>query len=215
MCQDGAVTSMRVYGGVAGDERLADRRSQLLAAGLELLASEAGARALTVRGVCRETGLASRYFYESFADAGELAAAVYDETIAALTTASLTALGEAGDEDVAVLARVGVDAIVGHILEDPRRGRLLFSPALAALPVIAERRDASTRLFVELLGAEAQARSPMPGGPSFDVAREMLVGGLAQAVSAWLDGDLSVDRDTFVDSCAELFVTVGDALRNG
>jgi hypothetical protein len=120
---------------------------------------------------------------------------------------------------VAVLARVGIDAIVGHILEDPRRGRLLFSPALAALPVIAERRDASTRLFVGLLGAQAQARSPMAGpevgDPAFDVATEMLVGGLAQAVSAWLDGDLSVDRDTFVDSCAGLFVSVGEALRSG
>jgi len=215
MCQDSAVTSLRTYGGVAGDERRADRRSQLLDAGLELLAADDGAQAFTVRGVCREAGLASRYFYESFADAGDLAAAVFDAAVTDLTTTTLTALGEVGDQEVAEQARVGVDAIVGHILEDPRRGRLLFSPALAALPAIAARRSASTRLFVGLLGAEAQARTPIEGGPSFDVASEMLVGGLAQAISAWLDGDVDVDRAEFVDSCAVLFLAAGEALSRG
>jgi AcrR family transcriptional regulator len=209
------MATLRTYGGVTGDERRADRRAQVLGAGLELLAADDGAQAFTVRGVCREAGLASRYFYESFADAGDLAAAVFDAAVTDLTTATLTALAEAGDEDVAEQARVGVDAIVGHILEDPRRGRLLFSPALAALPAIAERRSASTRLFVGLLGAEAQARTPVEGGPSFDVATEVLVGGLAQAISAWLDGDVDMDRAELVDSCAVLFVAVGDALSRG
>jgi AcrR family transcriptional regulator len=202
------MTSMRVYGGVAGDERLAERRAQLLAAGLDLLASDDGVRAFTVRGVCREAGLASRYFYESFPDAGSLAAVLFDATVDGLTTAALTALDEADTTDTAALARIGVDAIVGHIVEDPRRGRLLFSPALAALPVIAERRSSSTRLFVGLLGDQALGRRHVGTDSAPDVATEMLVGGLAQAVSAWLNGDIVMDRESFVDRCAELFVDV-------
>ena len=61
-------------------------------AGLELLASEKGARTFTVRGVCREAELSSRYFYENFGDGGELAVAIYDAEVLDLTTITLAAM---------------------------------------------------------------------------------------------------------------------------
>ncbi|MGH3557005.1 MAG: TetR/AcrR family transcriptional regulator, partial [Mycobacterium sp.] len=60
-------TSVRPYRGVEAGDRLADRRSRLLVAGLDLLgASDQDMSELTVRGICRRAGLAVRYFYESF-----------------------------------------------------------------------------------------------------------------------------------------------------
>ncbi|HSS25484.1 MAG TPA: TetR/AcrR family transcriptional regulator, partial [Mycobacterium sp.] len=58
-------SSVRPYRGVEAAARLAARRNRLLAAGLDLLGAEQeDIPALTVRGVCRQAGLATRYFYE-------------------------------------------------------------------------------------------------------------------------------------------------------
>ena len=130
------VPSTRVYGGATGDERWSERRAQLMSAGLELLASADGARAFTVRGVCRQARLTSRYFYEHFGDAGELATAIYDEEVFKLTTVTLAAMDGVPD-DIPLVTRAAIGALIDQVAEDPRRGRLLFSPALLAVPAIA------------------------------------------------------------------------------
>ncbi|HEY4795002.1 MAG TPA: TetR family transcriptional regulator, partial [Mycobacterium sp.] len=76
-------TSARPYGGVDAADRLATRRARLLEAGLDLLGGDVAAD-LTVRGVCRQAGVAARYFYESFADKDEFVGAVFDSVIAEL-----------------------------------------------------------------------------------------------------------------------------------
>ena len=69
------------------------RRDKLVAAGVELLGGAAGP-ALTVRAVCRESGLTERYFYESFADRDEFVRAVYDHVcstaMSALTSSTIS-----------------------------------------------------------------------------------------------------------------------------
>ena len=55
----------RSYGGVSAEERVAARRARLVAAARELLA-QAGWRGTSLRAVCARSGLADRYFYESF-----------------------------------------------------------------------------------------------------------------------------------------------------
>ena len=110
-------------------ERLAERRSRLLAAGLDLLGSDRqDISELTVRGVCRRAGLASRYFYESFADKDEFIGAVFDWVIAdlAATTQAAVAAAPAREQNRAAMAN-----IVRTIANDARIGRLLFSTQLA------------------------------------------------------------------------------------
>ena len=58
------------WSGVPLQDRQALRRDELIAAGVTLLGSRGGP-ALTVRAVCRATGLTERYFYESFTDRDE------------------------------------------------------------------------------------------------------------------------------------------------
>ena len=71
------MTMARPYAGVGAADRLAGRRTRLLHAGLELLGGNIDPAELTVRGVCQEAGVATRYFYESFPDKDEFIRGVF------------------------------------------------------------------------------------------------------------------------------------------
>src|SRR5438270_8249135 len=119
----------RPYRGVEAAERLAGRRRRLLAAGLDLLGGERqDISAVTVRGVCREAGLAARYFYESFTDKDEFIGGVFDWVVAELAATTQAAMAAVPAPEQ---TRAGMANIVRTIAGDPRIGRLLFSPQLA------------------------------------------------------------------------------------
>ncbi|MEU3269716.1 TetR/AcrR family transcriptional regulator [Saccharomonospora sp. NPDC006951] len=195
----------RTYGGVTGDVRIAERRAKFIEAGLDLLGTPDGRR-LSVRGACREAGLAARYFYESFADTEALAVAVYDHVVDDIAATTLAAIESASDNANAKV-RAGLGTLVRTVAKDPRRGHLLFSPALGHT-VLAGRRTASTRLFVRLLGLQAREFYGVGDSGRLDVTTEVLVGGLAQALTSWLDGTLAVSEDELVDHCRRLFLAV-------
>jgi AcrR family transcriptional regulator len=199
--------ALRTYGGVAGTERAAERRAALLEAGLELLGSPTGPGELTVRGVCRHAGLTARYFYESFADRDVLTAAVYDGVVADLGAEVLAAL-EVAPRTAPAQTRAGLAALIGSITEDPRRGRLLFSRSLGASPVVAARRAESTRWFVDLLTAQVREFYRIDRSPRLDVAAELLVGGVAQILTSWLDGALRLTGEELTDHCTALFLAL-------
>lgn len=201
-------TPLRTYGGISGTDRQAERRAQLVEAGLDLLGSDDGVRALTVRGVCRRAGLAARYFYENFADRDALAVAVYDHVVEDIAATTLEAVQEA-PTDAEAKVRSGLARLVRTVAEDPRRGRLLFSPSMAET-ALAERREASTRMFVGLLGVQAREFYGVDGSTRLDILAEMLVGGLAQTLTAWLDGSLEATEEEIVDHCAEMFLAVAE-----
>lgn len=85
-------TSTR-WAGVPADRRRDERRAMLVRAAF-LLFGEEGEAALTVRAVCREAELHTRYFYENFAGTGDLLAAVYDREATALGEDLARALDE-------------------------------------------------------------------------------------------------------------------------
>ena len=66
------------WAGVPLTDRRAERRSLLVDAAFRLF-RDGGEAAVSVRSVCRECGLNTRYFYESFPDVDELLGAVYDQ----------------------------------------------------------------------------------------------------------------------------------------
>ncbi|PRX43443.1 TetR family transcriptional regulator [Prauserella shujinwangii] len=199
-------STLRTYGGMSGDDRRAERRTALIEAGLELLGARDGERALTVRGVCRQAGLAARYFYESFADRDALAVAVHDHVVEGIAAATLEAV-QAAPPDAEAKTRAGLGRLVRAVAEDPRRGRLLFSPAPGAT-VLAQRRVESTRWFVALLGLQAREFYGMGESTRLAVASEFLVGGFAQALTSWLDGTLRVTEEELVEHGCALFLAV-------
>jgi AcrR family transcriptional regulator len=205
-----STSPLRVYGGVQGDHRKAERRAQLIEAGLDLLGAPGDSPTLTVRGACQQAGLATRYFYESFTDRDALAAAVYDHVVDDLATTTLEAV-TAVPSDERAKVRAGLENIVRTVARDPRRGRLLFSITLAS-PLLAQRRLDSSRLFAALLGGQAQDFYGITDSPHLELTTHFIVGGLAQTLTAWLDGTLDVEEDRLVAHCTEIFLAIAAGL---
>lgn len=205
----GDTGALRVYGGVGGADRAADRRTALLEAGLDLLTAETDA-VLTVRGVCGRAGLATRYFYESFQDRDALAVAVYEHVVQDIATTTLEALATA-DDDPGAMVRAGLANVVRRIAGDPRRGRLLFAPSLAS-PGLAAQRSESTKLFATLLGGQAHEVYPDLDETVLDLVAQFAVGGLAQALTAWLDGSLRTSEEDLVDRSTRIFLAMAAAV---
>ncbi|MGB2921185.1 MAG: TetR/AcrR family transcriptional regulator, partial [Mycobacterium sp.] len=130
---------VRPYRGVDATQRIAQRRRRLLEAGLDLLGGQTTPSDLTVRAICSQSGLAARYFYESFADKDVFVGAIFDWVVAdiAATTQAAVAAAPAREQ-----SHAGIANIVRVIADDVRVGRLLFSAHLAN-PVVVRKRAES------------------------------------------------------------------------
>jgi AcrR family transcriptional regulator len=196
-----ATTSARPYGGVGAADRLATRRAKLLTAGLDLLgADQDDAAELTVRGICRQAGVAARYFYESFADKDEFVGAVFDWVIADLAATTQAAVAAAPAEEQ---TRAGMANIVRTIGGDARVGRLLFS-AQPANAVLVRKRVESGALFAMLSGRHVEDALRVPANDRIKAAAHFVVGGVGQTISAWLAGAVRLDPDQLIDQLASL-----------
>lgn len=199
-------TPLRAYGGETGDTRVSRRRATLIEAALDLLAeSEAGA--VTVRGVCARAELTPRYFYESFTGVDDLVAATYDGVITEIAEKALA--GFAMGSEVRDKVTNAVRALVGIIDSDPRKGNLLFTDTLRS-PVVAAKRDESTRMFVSLTTRSAIEATGLSPGPEITAAAYFRVGGLGRLLAAWTQGALDLDRERLIELCVAMMLPQGN-----
>lgn len=195
----------RPYRGVQAADRLAERRERLLEAGLDLLGGREMVE-LTVRGICRRAGVASRYFYESFTDKDEFVAAVFDWVVGDLATstqAAVAAVPQSGQ------TRAGIAHLVAVIAGDARVGRLLFSAQLTNALLVRKRAESSA-LFAMLSGHHVQNVLRVPGNDRITAAAHFIVGGVAQTISAWLAGDVRLAPGDLVEQLAALVGRLDD-----
>ncbi|WP_436701462.1 TetR/AcrR family transcriptional regulator [Nocardioides sp. BYT-33-1] len=207
------VAGARRYAGRAAEERVAERRGRLLAAGLELMGTR-GVAGVTVRGVAEASGLAARYFYESFAGIEELQLAVFEGIAGEAAARSVAALAAAPD-DPRERTRAVLAEMVDLFLEDPRKGRIALLESITS-PVLGPRVLEESRRFAGMLAATASSGDP--AGPAEGLPVELrltaqfLIGGVAHALGAVLQGDIGVERDRLVDVLVELFATVNGSV---
>ncbi|SDC98419.1 DNA-binding transcriptional regulator, AcrR family [Mycolicibacterium neoaurum] len=193
---------MTRWAGVALTDRRAERRALLIDAAYALFGT-GGEAALTVRSVCRESALNTRYFYESFADIGELLGAVFDKVAAELGAAVDAAMVSAGDS-LSARTRAGVAAVLGFSSADPRRGRVLFTDARAN-PVLTERRAALQDQLLDAVLAEGARLHPGTDPVATRVGAAMYTGAMAELAQQWLSGALGTDLDVVVDAAVRFF----------
>ncbi len=211
LCQDVPVSKVsRRYGGQSADDRVAERRARLLAAGLELMGTR-GIAGTTVRGVTEASGVAPRYFYESFSDIEALHLAVYDAIIEESAHRAVTARANAPDDDLA-RTRAVLSDLVDLILADPRKGRILVLEATAS-PVLGRRSLVESSRFAGMLASTASSGGDpglQPEGLPTDLrlVAQFLVGGVISTIGAVLLGDVEVDREHLVDVLVNLFEAV-------
>jgi AcrR family transcriptional regulator len=195
-----SMAQVRPYRGIDAAQRIADRRRQLLDAGLELLGAAGKDPAdLTVRAICAQATLGVRYFYESFTDKDHFVGAVFDSVIADIAATTQAAVASAPPDEQ---ARAAMANIVRTISADPRTGRLLFSVELSNT-VIVRKRAESTALFAALFFAHAGARGAL-ANDRVKAAAHFAVGGVGQTISAWLSGEVELDHEGLIDALAAL-----------
>jgi len=189
------------WAGVPLTDRRTERRALLVDAGFRLFGEE-GEAGVSVRSVCRECGLNTRYFYESFSDVDDLLGAVYDRVSGELAELLEAAIGKA-DDSVAARMRAGIAAVLGFSSADPRRGRVLFTEARAN-PVLAARRAQAQELLREGVLAEGGRLNAGSDPVAAAVGAAIFTGAMAELAQQWLAGNLGDDLDAVVEHALEL-----------
>jgi len=190
----------RSYNGLPAAERTNLRRQRLLEVGLDMLGGPDGPQDLTLRTVCGRSGLAQRYFYESFADKDEFAAAIYDWALAGLVTKAQAAVAAVPPADQ---ARAGVASLVRTIGADRRIGQLLFSPNQINL-VLVRKRFESTAMFVSLFAQHLRDTFHPDNESGLPILAQFLVGGVGQALAAWLNQEVTITEDALIEQLIEI-----------
>lgn len=218
-------TDRKSWAGTTMEERRAGRRAQLLEAALEI-ASTAGAAAVSVRAVCRKSGLTERYFYESFETRETLLVALQGEVatgaLGAVATAAATVAEQAGGplsmldlaETTAATAAV-VHAFTDHVLEDPRRARILLVESFAD-PTLTQLGLESVPQFAALIATAFSERWPEAVDETdARLSGQAAMGGLIHLYLGWLRGELEVDRDRLERHAVALLMAAGPLSSRG
>ncbi|WAL69239.1 TetR family transcriptional regulator [Amycolatopsis cynarae] len=181
--------------GVSAAERREQRRTRLLDAAAELLGTE-GVTAVTVRATCRTAKLTERYFYEEFEGRDALLTATYDRSAVRVIAALREAI-PAGISGLRARARAGVSGLLDYFAHHPADARILVIEAVRE-PVLTRRGTEATILLMSLVTDEK-------ADPVDEILTGTVLGaGLGVLFAAWLDGQLPVDRERFVEHATRL-----------
>ena len=183
-----------IWGGTTLAHRRLVRRAALLEATLDLI-GESGAAAVTMRAICRRTGLTTRYFYENFETTDELLATLYQEVsreFRAAMSAFTIAPPPLRERELATL-------LVDESLRDPRKSRLFLVEPYTGTVL-------GTETVSVMPSFAAVIQNTLLSGIVDPVRRELAAVSLASAVAgmfaAWFNGSLRAGREQVIDHLA-------------
>jgi AcrR family transcriptional regulator len=200
----GAISSRpsaeRRYGGKSAPERRAERREQLLDAGLELFGTD-GYAATTIEALCARAGLNPRYFYEQFAGREQLLGAVYERHVQQVLAVVSVAIERAGPDPGARL-RAGLTAFVEATLADERGARVNYFEMVGVSRELDALRRRVLSDYAGLIASQAQGGVT---GVEPRTAAVALVGATDGLIIDWLSGDRSAPPRSIVDALVAIF----------
>lgn len=192
------------YKGVSAEQRAAERRSRLVAATLEVWGRDGGPK-VTMTRICAEAGLTERYFYESFDRLDAALIAVMDDIAAQIAERAVAALAsaEGGPRE---RVRAGIGAFVEILTDDPRKGRVAIVESVS-IDALRPHRAELLRGFAELAAGEARELygAEAWSEPQGRLAATMFIGGVAELVTAWIEGTVQATPDDIVDAATHHF----------
>lgn len=145
----------RTYGGVAPEQRRADRRERLLLAALELFTAK-GFGQTRIAELCTAAGVSTRNFYEEFANKERLLLVLHDRINALALRHVETALAAIADEDVATRIAALLDAFVTTVTADPRLARLNYVEAVGVNAELEQQHRSWVSRWAEFIESEAR-----------------------------------------------------------
>lgn len=200
------MAQVRPYRGIGAAERLDQRRRRLVEAGLDLLGADSPETELTVRAVCKRSGLTARYFYESFTDKDEFVAAVFDAAVADIATTTQAAVAASPPAEQ---GRAGLANLVRTISADSRIGRVLFDVHMSN-PVILRKRSDLGGIFAFLLSEHLATSLHRDQTGRSRAAVHFVVGGVGQTISAWLAGEVDLGQEQLIDQLTAILGALDD-----
>jgi AcrR family transcriptional regulator len=199
------------WAGVPAEDRRAERRQLLLDAAFDLLGTE-GSTGTTVRAVCQRAALNARYFYEGFEDLDALVVAVYDRVVEQLGAEVVAAVEAVDGDDPTAQVRAAIATVVGFVVDDARRARVLYVEALGNEALNRRRIETGHAVVEFVVRFTAERRGELPGAEQIGaIGAAVLVGGMSELLVSWLDGRIDVTREQLVDDATALFVAMGEA----
>lgn len=193
-----------VYRGVSAEDRVADRRARLMEATLAVWSDPA--QRTTMTAICAEAGLTERYFYESFKSLDEALTGLLDAIAQEIEQVTQEAADAAGEEPVA-RTMATVEAFIRLMAEDRRKGRVAVIEA-GAMPALRQRRTELLRHFAHRTAEEAGEMLGLPrhSDRENEVAGLLFVGGMAELITAWLDGAIEATPEDLVAAATRSFL---------
>jgi AcrR family transcriptional regulator len=192
---------------VAADPRVADRRSQFLAAGFELFGTR-GVADVRVKELCAAAGLTDRYFYESFKNIEELFDVVLTDLATQGNQVFETAMRDAlaaHPTDIRAWLRAGISSTFRFLSADPRRVRI------ALVETIAMKGHGDGRRVLNAIGENDLLRwiPRISDAGSFrpheaPLRAIALVGAGTELMIAWAEGRLATDPETIAEFITDL-----------
>ena len=195
----------RVYGGVSGEQRVAERRRKLIEAGLTLFGSR-DSGSVRVKDAVVEAGLTERYFYESFSDLAALFDAVLELVMETIESAVNAAVVKAPDDDVtriSIALRTSVDALA----DDPRMIRIIFIEALGKDGRASFRRhEFSVRAAENFYRWSGSGMGDFATSPIEARLNTFAISGAAsELLISWAEGLLDITADKLADFLVGLY----------
>jgi AcrR family transcriptional regulator len=177
----------RRYGGVEPQERQRQRRAKLIEAGLAVF-GEQGYHHSTVRDVCKQAQLTSRYFYENFDSMEALFKAVYTQVSRELMQTTVIALASC-QSNPEELAEGALRNFLEFIRQDPHRARVMLIDAMNVGEGMALLADQASQDFAQLAAGFMQQWFPKleaRGQLNFKMLASGLVGANTRIATQWV-----------------------------
>lgn len=180
-------TTGRRYGGVDSQERQRQRKAKLIEAGLAVF-GEKGYHQSTVRDVCKQAQLTSRYFYESFDSMESLFRAVYVSVSRELMQSTIMSLAACQPEPEK-LAEAALRTFYEFIRQDPHRARVTLIDALNVGEGMNVLTDKAYQDFAQLIAGFMFQMFPklaLSGRLDFQMLANGLVGANTRIATQWV-----------------------------
>lgn len=194
------------------EERRAQRRVQLIAAGKKVM-GEQGFQPTTVRQICRSAELTERYFYESFENLNELFNATYDLEIDRLRQV-LTEAVVGANGDVEAMARAGMRAYYAFLKQDPQAARILLIEVYGTTQDMIRLYRRGVQDFAGLIRGIIEAAYPSTAKSLLDpgLLATALVGATIQLGIRWYLGGFEESEDSMVENSLTIITAVSEKL---
>jgi AcrR family transcriptional regulator len=207
-------TTGRRYGGVDSDERQRQRKAKLIEAGLAVF-GEQGYHHSTVRDVCKQAALTSRYFYESFEGMEDLFRAVYVAVNRELMQSTIMALASCQPEPDK-LAEAALRTFLEFIRQDPHRARVALIDALNVGEGMTMLADKASQDFAHLIAGFMHQMFPRLEGTGLDfkMLANGLVGANTRIATQWVNERCRAPVDDVLRSTLTIFRACIDYARS-